>query len=124
MDVCDHRENAYNVDWDGSEEQTLAEELGWDYWDFTTDWNWLEPQDTRMTEDFMVFIYETICCYELNTSIDLMLTRGGFYLYELFEYQEANLTTRILDAQSAAMDKCTTEGEGWELWNAERKEAE
>lgn len=54
-----------------------------------------------MTEDFMIFIYETICCWELNTSIDLMLTRGGFYLYELFEYQQDNmsaLSSIVLDA--------------------------
>lgn len=80
-----------------------------------------------MTEDFMIFIYETICCWELNTSIDLMLTRGGFYLYELFEYQEDNmsaLSSIVIDAQSAALDKCDAQGEGWEVWNAERKEAE
>jgi hypothetical protein len=61
-------------------------DLGWDFWDYITDWNWLEPQDTRMDEDFMVFIYENICCWELNTSVDMMMTRGGFYFDELEDY--------------------------------------
>jgi hypothetical protein len=34
----------------------------------------------------MVFIYEHICCWELNTSIDLMMTSGGFYFDELENY--------------------------------------
>jgi hypothetical protein len=53
---------------------------------FITDWNWLEPQDTRITEEFVVYIYETICCRDLNETVDNMLTRGGFFLDELFGY--------------------------------------
>jgi len=53
---------------------------------FITDWNWEEPQDVRITPEFIVYIYDNICCPHLNESIDMMLSRGGFYFRELLAY--------------------------------------
>jgi hypothetical protein len=112
MDQCDYRQNAPQ-----SPHSDLAENLNWDMLGFITDWNWLEPQDNRITEEYVVYIYETICCRDLNETVDNMLTRGGFFLDELFEYQELNLSLQINDAQTAALNRCTAEGQGWEAWN-------
>ena len=73
---------------------------------FITDWNWLELNimDPRITEEFVIYIYQTICCRDLNLTIDAMLSRGGFFIYELFDYQDANLSTQIRDAQTARLN--------------------
>lgn len=117
--MCDYR-GLYGPLPDKSQEQELAEANNWDMHGFVTDWNWLEPQDTRINEDFIVYIYETICCLHLNESIDMMLTRGGFYPDELAVYQADNLSFRVIEAQETRMEECAAAGKGWELYNDSR----
>jgi hypothetical protein len=70
----------------------------------------------------MVYIYGAACCRELNESIDMMLTSNGFYFNELLEYQGMfHLSDRVRQAQADAMEDCTTQGEGWEEWDAARQ---
>jgi hypothetical protein len=46
----------------------------------------------------MVYVYGAACCVELNESIDMMLTSNGFYLQELLDYQEQNLSPTVFGA--------------------------
>jgi len=81
IDYCDYVEHA-----EAGPFKDFASTLDWDMHGFVTDWNWLEPQDVRIDSDFIVYVYQNICCIHLNESIDMMLSRGGFYFRELFDY--------------------------------------
>lgn len=51
--------------------------------------------DDRLTEDFIIYIYDVACCKELNYSIDLMLTRGGFFMDELEQFWTEKLPQSV-----------------------------
>jgi len=64
----------------------LAEEHDWDMHGFITDWGLNHPTDTRISREFITYIYDVICCQHLNESIDTMLTKKGFTIDELESY--------------------------------------
>merc|ERR1712038_1126207 len=104
LERCDYVQRAEQSP--QSPHKDLAAELDWDMLGFITDWNWLEVNimDPRITEEFVIYIYQTICCRDLNLTIDAMLSRGGFLIYELFAYQDANLSTQIINAQTERLN--------------------
>jgi len=40
----------------------------------------------QIDEQFMLYVYKTVCCKDLNESIDAMLTSYGFFYNELETY--------------------------------------
>jgi len=91
-DHCDY--NADNPQ--SSAVRDLAAYLDWDMLGFITDWTAGNPQPVepdasglampQIDEQFMLYVYKTVCCRDLNESIDAMLTSYGFYDYELEDH--------------------------------------
>ena len=102
LERCDYVQRAEQSP--QSPHKDLAAELDWDMLGFITDWNRDNNQDPRITEEFVIYIYQTICCRDLNLTIDAMLSSNGFFIYELFAYQDANLSTQIINAQTERLN--------------------
>jgi len=89
IDQCDY--NANNPQ--SSAARDLAAQLDWDMLGFITDWTadntQIVPPDAsgnpqpQIDEQFMLYVYKTVCCRDLNESIDAMLTSFGFRPDEL-----------------------------------------
>jgi hypothetical protein len=79
---------------------------------FITDWANNHQGDTRITSEFIAYIYDVICCRHLNESIDMLLTANGFFIYELEEYLEKEYIdvrpdqSEVLAAHRRAEERC------------------
>lgn len=97
--------------------------MRWETHGFLTDWLFQSDEyplpDERLTEDVIVYVYGAACCRELNQSIDLMLTRGGWTYDELETYWEETLSLTVQAAQSTALQRCDVQGESWNAWDAQ-----
>merc|ERR1712038_829116 len=86
---CDHWTDAWKAG-SKSDEQELAEELNWDTTGFLTDF--YDPFDAvidpRIDDDFIIYIYNTACCQELQDTRDMLLTSTGFDVFTLRTNEE------------------------------------
>jgi len=96
VDQCRYEDYPLQTQFTGNQEfRELAKENNWDMHGFITDWANNHPTDTRITSEFIAYIYDVICCRHLNESIDMLLTANGFFIDEL----EALLEKEFIDVR-------------------------
>jgi len=77
-DHC-HYEHYFSFHEDhGNELVTIAEENGWDMNGFIADYTHYEIEDNRIDDEFMAFVYDIVCCRQLDESLGAIMRLNKF----------------------------------------------
>jgi len=80
----------------GNEHVDIAAENGWDMIGFLSDYTHYDPQDGRIDDEFIVHMYDIVCCEDLRESIEARMRLHDFSIEDLDEHNNNEYSENVL----------------------------
>jgi hypothetical protein len=78
-----------------NEHLTIAAENGYDMIGFIADYTHYEPQDERINDEFIVDMYDIICCKDLIEAVGAIMRLNEFSFDDLLDYNDQNYSPMV-----------------------------